>query len=287
MAEPSDPVGSAHKTLSAIAEVIKIAGDSPDMRAAGNELGKSLLTVTKLINNALLPIAAINFGFTKAREYFSTRFATEFTEKLKDVPEDQIIEPKASIAGPALQGLAFSHEEADLKNLYLSLLASAMDARVSSEVHPAFVEIIRQLCAEEAELLRDILKTPGNIAIVDLHARLSSGFVTVYRHLLPEKDPQTKQPRENRRIPSFVDNWIRLGLMNVDYNLQLMDVDSYDWVDDRPEVIRCRQQWNTADSSLEIRRGILRATSLGREFARMVGILDEFDWIALGFRDNR
>lgn len=101
-----------------LGEAIKAAKDSPDLKEAGGKLAKSALVVTTTINNALLPLAAINFGFQKAREYFEKRFATDMEAKLADIPPEQIIEPKASVAGPALNGLAFAHDEPALKTCF-------------------------------------------------------------------------------------------------------------------------------------------------------------------------
>jgi len=59
-------------------------------------------------------------------------------EKAAGIPPEHVVEPKASIAGPALQALAFSHEEPDLREMYLNLLRASMDARTAKVAHPAF-----------------------------------------------------------------------------------------------------------------------------------------------------
>ena len=48
-------------------------------------------------------------------------------EKLKNVPEENIVTPPPSIAGPVFEALRFSGEDIDLRELYTNLLASAMD----------------------------------------------------------------------------------------------------------------------------------------------------------------
>ncbi len=144
-----------------IGEVMKAAGNDGNVKAAGTELGKSALTVTKALNNCLLPIAAVNFGFEKAKIYFERLFPQELAEKTASIPEDQLVEPKAYIAAPVLQGLAFSHGESSLKEMYLSLLSRAMDKRHESSAHPAFVEIIRQLSPAETSTLSSVLRTAG------------------------------------------------------------------------------------------------------------------------------
>ena len=60
--------------VSVIVEVIKAAGDNPKVKEAGGELGKTALTLTKAINNILLPVAAVNFAFDKAKMYFANQF---------------------------------------------------------------------------------------------------------------------------------------------------------------------------------------------------------------------
>ena len=124
-------IKNARDNIALIGEVMKAAGDNPHVKEAGWELGKTALTLTKAINSVLLPVAAVNFAFDKARIYFTERFPADMAQKAASIPPEAVVEPKASVAGPALQGLAFCHEEEDLKEMYLNLLASAMDDRVA------------------------------------------------------------------------------------------------------------------------------------------------------------
>ena len=144
MAE-DDSMKPAKEGVSIVAEIIKAAGDDPKVKEAASNLGKTAITLTKTINNALLPIAAVNFAFDKARVYFSEKFQKDLSEKAECIPPEHLVEPKASVAGPTLQGLAFTHEEPNLKEMFLNLLATSMDGRRADLAHPAFVEIIKQL----------------------------------------------------------------------------------------------------------------------------------------------
>src|SRR5687768_8276581 len=152
-----EKINYARSGVALVGEIIRIAGDNPEVKEAGHVLGKTALTVTKAVHNVLLPLAAFNFTVEKAKKYFEERFPDEITHKAAQIPPEAIVEPKASVAGPTLQGLAFCHEEAELKEMYLHLLVSAMDGRAAGLAHPAFVEIIRQLDAKEARLLQTIL----------------------------------------------------------------------------------------------------------------------------------
>lgn len=269
-----ESIKDAKNGIALVGEIIKVAGDNPNVKQAGSNLGETALTITKTINNALLPLAAVNFAFDKARIYFSEKFQQDLSKKASAIPPEQIIEPKASIAGPTLQGLAFTHEEPNLKDMYLNLLATSMDGRVANDAHPAFVEIIKQLNSEEADLIRGILKSLNPIAIVELRleGEKKSGWQTLSTHMLNLSNSGTRSPVENPRCPAMVDNWIRLGLVEVDYSKHLMPAGSYDWVDKRPEVIRFRELHENENQKLKCVNGIITRTALGIQFSKAVGV---------------
>lgn len=269
-----DELKTASTGVALVGALLKVAGENPNAKEAGGELGKTVLTLTKLVNNALLPLAAVNFAFDRFRVYFSETFQKDITEKTASIPSDQIIEPKASIAGPALQGLAFSHEEANLKNMYLSLLATAMDARVANEAHPAFVEIIKQLNAEEAQLIGGLLALQAlPIVEIRLQAVGTNGWKVLETHLLNLTDTETSSPSENPRTAAMVDNWVRLGLVHVDY-VKLIDAEgSYDWVEGRPEVMRYKTHFESETVKVIFAKGVIVKTALGIQFAKAVGLM--------------
>jgi hypothetical protein len=267
-----DSIGSARGGVALVGEILKAAGDNPNVKQSAQNLGQTALTITKTINNALLPLAAVNFAFDKARTYFSEKFQQDIAAKTTAIPLEQIVEPKASIAGPALQGLAFTHEEPSLKEMYLNLLATAMDGRVAAEAHPAFVEIIRQLSAADANLIKGALQSTTPIPIVEvrLGAVDKQGFTTIAKHLLNLTNNVTKVAIEDPQLVVLVDNWIRLGLVTVDYGTHLTGVDAYEWVQKRPEILRFRQTLETESQKLQISNGILIRTAFGAQFARAI-----------------
>jgi len=263
-------------SMAIVSEVIKAAGDNPDVKAAGSELGRTALTLTKTINNALLPIAAVNFAFEKAHRYFTDRFQADFSEKATSVPPEQIVEPKASIAGPALQGLAFSHEEPNLKDMYLNLLVSSMDGRVANKTHPAFVEIIRQLSSEEAHIIKSIFGIGTGLSFSIVEIRLSAmpdqSWKLLLKHLMNYNNTVTGEPLENPNMSAIVNNFVRLGLVEVDYNTHLIGEENYSWVPARPEFIQLVKQHESATKKVTYQKGILSRTAFGLEFAKTVGI---------------
>jgi hypothetical protein len=269
-----DPIEIARDGVSLVSEIIKAAGDSQEVKEAASNLGKTAVTLTKTINNALLPLAAINFAFDKAKEYFSSQFKSDLAEKAAEIPLENIIEPKASVAGPALQGLAFTHEEKNLKEMYLNLLATAMDNRVSEDAHPAFVEIIKQLNGTEADLIRGILTSKNPIAIVQIKSELidGSGHFILINHVMHTRNIDTQQAVEIPRFAAMVDNWIRLGLVEVTYSSFLTDPNEYSWVEQRPEYIRLSELHMSQTQKVNYGKGYIVRTELGKQFSMAIGM---------------
>lgn len=230
--------------------------------------------MTKTINNVLVPLAAINFAFDKARAYFSGKFQQEIAEKAQEIPQEYVVEPKASIAGPTLQSLAFAHEEPNLKEMYLNLLATAMDSRSASDAHPAFVEIIKQLDSEDARLIRQALQSPSAIPIVQIHRKQKGGeYIVLIQHLLNFNDTKTGKPIEDQRLAAMVDNWVRLGLVEVYYDKYLHDPANYAWVEQRPEFEKLKQEPQSDGAIIAYQRGLLNRTELGKRFAKAIDLL--------------
>ena len=270
-----DEIKAAKEGVTLVGELIKAAGDNPQVKAAGSNLGQAALTLSKTINTVLLPLAALNFAVDKAREYFSDKFPQEITERASTIPPESLVEPKASIAGPVLQGLAFTHEELDLKVMYLGLMTTAMDQRVADYAHPAYVEIIKQLDSREARYLKDIFGVKISAFPVAEIRRIvagSQGWTIIYRHLMGITESSTNLPVEEPRFPASVDNWIRLGLIEVEYGTYLMGDEKYSWVESRPEYVRLNATHKTDQVTLSYQRGILRTTEFGANFAVAVGL---------------
>ena len=269
------PIVSAKSAVELVGEVIKAAGDSPHVKEAANNLGQTAVTLTKTINNVLVPLAAINFAFDKARAYFQGRFQQEIAEKACAIPPEHIVEPKASIAGPTLQGLAFTHEEPNLKELFLNLLATSMDGRVASEAHPAFVEIIKQLDSEDARLVQYTLRSENLVPIIQIRETFSNGaeYRILNNHVLDLRSQPFNSPMENPRLPAMIDNWVRLGLVEVNYSDGLAHPEAYTWVNDRPEYIRLLAGAPPENSKYDFQKGAMRRTQLGKRFATAVGLM--------------
>ncbi|SKA62407.1 protein of unknown function [Succinivibrio dextrinosolvens DSM 3072] len=180
--------------------------------------------------------------------------------KLKQVDPDKIVSPEAYVAIPALESLSYSMDSVELRNLYANLLANAMNKDVKEKVHPAFIEIIRQLTPNEAKLLEIIFK--AKIApVLDLELDNESGT------LLQQYNFTWITEFEYEEIAIAINNFERIGLIEIPF------IENY--VDDKLyECVRVTQTYKNHKEYLEkLNKGrveenkkIIKKTALGVSF---------------------
>lgn len=218
-----------------------------------------------------------------SRDYFDNQFADDMADRMADVPAEDVVTPKGSIAGPAFQGLGFSVDEPQLREMYLKLLATASDKRVESSAHPSFAEVIRQLSADEANTLGSVLALDAH-PIVEIRLAVEPtalgnqrGYSTLATHVLNWMTVKTNDGAQEvvqvgaPERAMFVDNWIRLGLVTVDYVNQLMDQTRYGLFQTAPLVLAARKQYDSDNQTrVTIQHGVLTVTSFGRAFEKAV-----------------
>lgn len=231
------------------------------------------LAVKQLVRLKIWQPLGMLFGVS--REYFDTQFEDEMADRIRDVPEENLVTPRLSVAGPAVQGISFTVEEPELRAMYLNLLAAASDDRSADDAHPSFAEIIRQLAAEEAELLALILPTRVfAMAEIRRHAQPvdqpgPGGYTVLRSHLLPLS--QNGRLFHDPRHAAFIDNWRRLGLVQTAYDVSLTNDERYGWVADHPEVMAQREEHDAPDEvRVAVQHGVLTVTDFGRQFWNVV-----------------
>lgn len=149
-------------------------------------IGDTLKTAPTLYEDALQPTVqevgkfaariprAINAAFSGLdkwilnREYTIDETKKLLTKKLENVDPEKIITPEPYVAIPAIQAISYSMDSEKLQNLYANLLAKAMNIDTKDFVHPAFVEIIKQLSPIDVHVLEEI-SSKGFIQVVNIY----------------------------------------------------------------------------------------------------------------------
>ena len=148
--------------------------------------------------------------YPKLREEILKELRCDVEEKLKNIPNENIVTPNPRIAIPALQNASIT-EEKDLRQMYANLLANSMNKVVKNGMHPGFVQIINQLSPDEAKILKYIygVKVIPTISL-RYEAEDGSGYDIVKNFSIVGSLIGCE---EKIKLNKYFDNLIRLGLV--------------------------------------------------------------------------
>lgn len=237
------------------------------VQPAAQEMGKALQTVAKTVHIALAPVSALVWGYDQIKEFVSTKVS----ERLKNVPPENIISPKPNVAGPALEALRYTGHEERLCDMYANLLAASMDKSTAQGAHPAFVDIIRQLTPDEAKLVSLFLKS---MPLPLLNVRWEFKTPTEQKKGGMDMLVNFSQLGEaagcefNHLVPAYIDNLCRLGLADIPAMFVYMSPGVYDALENSSVVVAVKKQIEQSpDLKATIERKGLKITELGKQFA--------------------
>ncbi len=170
-----------------------------------------------------------------------------------------------------MQSLAYSLEEPTLKEMYLNLLATAVDDRRDDQCHPAFAEVVRQLKANEAEAVVEFIQA-RNTPVARFHAKKEGedGKALILSHVVPYQRNGEIGFEDSSVTAMWLDNWSRLGLIAVSYTEWLVAKGSYDWVEKHPDYKVAEEEAARREHDLDVEHGVVKSTAFGRLFARAV-----------------
>ncbi len=174
-----------------------------------------------------------------------------------------------------MEDLAKSLDQEELREMFVSLLASEMNADLRGYVHPSFPFIVSQLCPDEAKLLYELSKdTPINLQfpVVKFEAylpdkqKLSGGegrFPIVNHWMSVEKSCDLNQ----EMIPAYLENLQKQGLIQISYAKPFMDESVYLKMADCPLLAEFKRDY--PDYKIEMGMGFMAFTNLGLSFLKV------------------
>lgn len=127
------------------------------------EFGETLCLIPKAIKASLAPLRE----WIAVKEYNIAETEKLLAHKLENLDPEKITTPKPYVAVPAIQALSYSMDSSEIRNLYANLLAKSMNVDTQDNVHPSFVEIIKQLSPLDAQLFNILYSNIVN-PIIDL-----------------------------------------------------------------------------------------------------------------------
>lgn len=264
MAESSNSVKDTAEAMQGLLKEVPIYQDLA--QPALQEAGRNLVVLGKAVKIALAPITALVWGYETIAEYIHKAV----TEKLKNVPQENIIPPALEVAGPAIEALRFAGNNEDIRELYANLLANSMDSTTAKNAHPSFVEIIKNISSDEAHLMKCFVQN-SMYPLIDVRGMLpdNKGHIVQYKNhsLFGLLAPNIKAPN---LIPSYIDNLCRLGLIEIPALEHLTDDAVYKPLEESPEIQVHISTVKLLGREVDFNKKYVRATSFGLQFCGAV-----------------
>jgi len=231
-------------------------------RPLAKETGLALGAAGSFVRIAVRPFQTFALGMHLAFDWLDDARRKKF----EGVPVEKVVEPPANIAGPLMLAAGFTSEaDADLRELYAQLLSAAIHVDTRSKVHPAFVEILRQLTPAEARLLKPLSATNTHPAIAVGPAKdgavLPGGVLTGIT-------PDGLDPQKLESEMLGLQNLQRLGVVQFDFNHVFVDEARYEAIQNGPAMTQLLERLAAQEIAAGDKRGMLKVTEFGRLFLR-------------------
>lgn len=197
--------------------------------------------IPKFLDSALTPVAKeagerladiVSLVFTPVIKAKAKRdknielFLKELEKKVDKIPEENLQNPPLSLVGPIIDNVfKFYHDEPHLRAMYSNLIASSMNNKV--EVHPSYIEIIRQLSPIDASVFSTHLNIISNKEDTDVVDMIDESCYLTFRiSEILLNNPGVPYPlfylkedkayRINESVIDSLQNLLRLGLIYSD-----------------------------------------------------------------------
>ena len=185
-------------------------------------------------------------------------YKKKLEQEVLSIPPEHLVEPPLNILGPALEASKYYIEEESLRSMFAKLVASSMDDRKVDNVHPAFIEVIKQLSPLEAEIICSFKGQNRWQPIVNFGFWNSSDktFGDIWRDnvYLRWEDPRSFKQS------SSITNLERLGLISI----------SYDFDPTSLQALQLQEEFDKLEE-LEFYRGFVEVYSKPPNFGKIAG----------------
>ncbi len=235
------------------------------VQPTARQFGKSGETLGMIVNALLSPIRRYVFNIQAKEE----QLEREIAAKLENVPPQKMVdEAPLHVVVPAVQAWSYSIDCNELRILYSTLVANSMLIENQTDIHPGYVEIIKQLHPQEAGLFK---------AMVDQEKATLAAFKLIVCDILnPAEHSVTFKhfaciKTEDKTFPSpeHWENLRRLGLIEIDYTSQLVNEAAYQALENHPAIVRWKEDATPEGKTKQCKKGIITITALGHSFANV------------------
>lgn len=195
--------------------------------------------------------------------------AEAIKEKVKQIPEEKLVEPEPYVAIPAIQQISYCQNSEELRDLYANLLTSSMNVDKKWQVHPSFVDIVKQLNPDEAKYLKGL--PPTTVVIYPLiDVEFSFGNKGGHPIISNFTDYNLKVLEHPGNICAYIDNLVRLNLIEIPSGQWLDDHDKYNQLEKHPMIQNPVRVNGKVQISYNYKHKLFRLTNFGLNFVNVV-----------------
>lgn len=197
-------------------------------------------------------------------------FKEEINKNIEAIPQENLKDPIMYIVGPAIEASKYYYEEEQFKEMFAKLITASCDNRKTDKISPYFVDIIKQLTPNDAAVL-SVFKDSSILAIVNYYLKYKNnkGNYTynpyVFTHDAISNDIDLNS--------ISIANLIRVGLLTVDFNRNIIDTSCYDKYYNIPVYLQLKEKIkanpNSKYQTIKIKKGVVELTQLGKNFINL------------------
>lgn len=202
----------------------------------------------------------------KECEYKIKEIDRKLEEKYNRIPDQNKIEPRTNILGPAVDVLKYNLEEEHIKEMFINLIGNDMDITQQSKVLPSYIEIVKQLSKNDAEFITNLKSNNLIDELPIIKLKLVSNENSSFNYISPSFI--CLSDGNYLEIPQLIlDNLIRLQILEVDYETFFKDETNYNKsFENLKNDSRFIQYSKTQTKHLEPKKGLLLFTNFGKNF---------------------
>ncbi|WP_051910499.1 DUF4393 domain-containing protein [Carnobacterium pleistocenium] len=158
-----------------------------------------------------------------AQEQKVNLLKSEIFEKVTDIPDEHLQEPPISILGPAIEASRFYIDEEEIRKMFANLISSSLDQRKNETIHHSFVEIIKQMSPNDADIFA-LFSQQKALPFVDYKITHDS-----FENKVINSELFFMELGNNYNMHSIsIINLERLGLIKINNDKWLIDETEYD-----------------------------------------------------------
>ena len=190
-------------------------------------------------------------------------------KEIEKIPQEFRRFPSKRIFIPLLQQLSYNLDEDYLKNIYLNLLRSSMDAEQQNKVHTSFLYIVSQLCPDEAKILKVIGEQNELVMhpIIDIDIHVENGYISLAKNIAFQGLNECEHP-ENHCV--YYENLLRLNLITIPQGERVIDKEYYKYMENHPTIMKIiNNSPHSKNGKIEFKEKGFMLTKLGAEFIKI------------------